>query len=411
VRDEEESMIGEADAVVIGSGALGASIAYHLSRLGQRVALLERHALVSQTSPRAAGLTGQVRTVDGMTLLAMLSVRKLVNFEAETGEPLTVFQAGSLKIARRPEHEEQLEQEVERGNRLGLVIKPITPAEASERNPMLRPVGFKKVTFTPSDLYLEPGDLPRAYLRAAARLGATLLEQTPALGIETKAGAVERVVTAGGEIRAPVVVDAAGAWTRLIGDLVDLRVPLVPTRHQLLITAPLAGVEPMQPITRVIDANVYARPADGGLMLGGYEPDPLQFEMDQLAPTFQIADLPLDRGVLERLADSVVEQLPIFQTAPVAIHRGGLPTMTPDGRPLVGPAPGLSGFYIASGCCVGGLSISPGVGEVLADTIVRGRSDLDLSILRPDRFDDAYQSEERLRAACYERYANQYSVH
>src|SRR5258707_11935822 len=109
---KEEPMIEEADAVVIGAGAFGTSVAFHLVRRGvRRVALLDKDDVASQTSPRAAGLTSQVRTTDTMTRLAMMSVQAIARFIEETGEPLIFYQPGSLKIARTPEHEEQLRAE------------------------------------------------------------------------------------------------------------------------------------------------------------------------------------------------------------------------------------------------------------------------------------------------------------
>jgi 4-methylaminobutanoate oxidase (formaldehyde-forming) len=408
-------VIQAADVIVIGAGAFGASTAFYLAKLGKQVVLIDKYEPVSQTSPRAAGLTGHLRGTDELTRLALRSIETIERFEEETGEPLVYEQPGSLKIARRPEHAEQLREEVARARRLGLEVDFVSPQEACRLNPFLRPEGIRAVTYARRDVYLEPGQIPRGYVRAAVRLGATLLANTGVTGIAIDGGAVQGVVTDRGEIQAPVVVDAAGAWTRQVAAGVGLRIPLVPTRHQLLISEPLPGVEPNQPITRIIDANVYVRPCEGGLMLGGYEREPVQYDIDALPPGFQIKDLPLDLGVLRRLADLVVEQLPVLQTIfdPPRIkeHRGGLPTMTADGRPLVGPLPGVRGFYVASGCCVGGLTTSPGNGWALADWIVRGEPSPDALPMAPARFGPEFADEAHLRAACYQRYANQYARH
>ena len=404
-------MIQDAAAVIVGAGALGASVAFHLAKAGQpRIALIDKHDLASQTSPRAAGLTAQVRTTDIMTRLAMMAVKKIERFEAETGEPLVYHQSGSMKIARTPEHRAQLEREVARGRRLGLEIDLISVADARRLTPFLDGAGVQGITRTPSDLYLEPVQIPLGYARAAGRLGATLISNTAVTGIVTKNGAVQGVMTAQGLIRTPVVVDAAGAWTRLVAHMADGRVPVVPTRHQLLITEPIAGVAPTQPIVRVIDSNVYIRPEKGGLMLGGYEPDPVQVDAAALPTGFQIKDLTLDLAVLRRLADTVVTQFPVLREFKVREHRGGLPTMTVDGRHIVGPVPGIRGFFVASGCCVGGLSISPAVGEVLAEWILTGKPPMDLTLLAPDRFGPEYRLEEKLRAECRWQYAHQYSA-
>src|SRR5205085_10372138 len=138
----------------------------------------------------------------------------------------------------------------------------------------------------------------------------------------------------------------------------------------------------------------------GGLMLGGYEPDPVQVDTRALPPGFQIADLALDFAPLQRLTDEVREQFPILQGAEVAEFRGGLPTMTADGRHVVDRVPGVRGFFVAGGCCVGGLSISPAVGEVLADWIVDGEPTLDMAPLSLQRFGAEVDAEDRLQERC-----------
>ncbi len=403
-------MIEAAECVVIGSGALGASTAFHLAKAGRGVALLDQHALGSQTSPRAAGLTSQARGTDLMTALAKRAVRKIETFAQETGETLVFYQPGALKIARRPEHVEQLARERERGRRLQTGLQEISPDEARAMNPFLETAGILAVNYCPTDLYLEPSQIPTLYARAAERLGVTMLPHTRVTGIALRGDAVAGVETEHGTIRCETVVDTAGAWLRAVAALSGARVPVVPTRHQLMITEPIDGVQPLQPITRVIDANVYVRPDDGGLMLGGYEADPVQYDAAALPTGFDIAELELDFGVLRRLADSVRQQLPVLQRVPgeiaVRVHRGGLPTMTADGEHTVGAVPGVRGLYVAGGCCVGGLSIAPAIGEVLAAWIIDGALPMDLSPLAPGR--EGVMSEEALRAACRLHYAHHY---
>ena len=403
-------MIEAAECVVIGSGALGASIAFHLARAGKQVALVDKHALGSQTSPRAAGLTSQARGTDLMTALAARAVRKIEAFARETGEPLVFYQPGALKIARTPEHVEQLRSELERSRRVSTGLEAISPSDARAMNPFLETAGILAVNFSPTDLYLEPSQIPHGYARAAERVGAQMLPHTLVTGIVLRGDALVGVETEHGTIRCETVVDAAGAWLRAVAALAGARVPMIPTRHQLLITEPIDGVDPMQPITRIIDANVYVRPDAGGLMLGGYEADPVQYDPAALPARFDIADLELDLQVLRGLADRVREQLPIFQRIPreigVRVHRGGLPTMTVDGEHTVGPVPGVRGLYVAGGCCVGGLSIAPAIGEILAAWIIDGKPPIDLSALAPGREGDL--DEEALRAACRLRYAHHY---
>jgi glycine/D-amino acid oxidase-like deaminating enzyme len=403
-------VIRSADVVVVGSGAFGASVAYHLARRGLRVVVLERSALASQTSPRAAGLTSQVRATPALTRLAQRAVVKLAAFTSETGQPLRFTQSGALKIARTERDGEQLAREVARGAEVGVPLDFVSVAEARRRLPILGERGIVAVTWSPTDCNVEPSELPIGYCRAAEKLGAVLLAHTPATGFEVGASGVEGVRTPGGTIATRAVVDAAGAWARLVAAGLGAPLPVVATRHQLLITEPIPGVGPEFPIARVIDANVYVRHERGGLMLGGYEADPLQLDVAALPPSFEIRDLSLDIEVLWRLARSVSEQFPIFQdpTIRVAEHRGGLPTLTTDDRYLVGPVPGVAGAWVMSGCCVGGLSVSPALGEAMAEWIVDGAPRLDLADISVARFAGHDLDEATLRERCRHAYATHY---
>jgi glycine/D-amino acid oxidase-like deaminating enzyme len=403
-------VIDAADAVVIGSGAFGSSAAYHLARHGLRVALLDRSRLASQTSPRAAGLTSQVRATPALTAIARRAVVKLASFTDETGQPLRFTQSGALKIARNERDAAQLGREVERGREAGVAIDFVSAAEARRRLPILRERGIVAVTWSPTDCNVEPSELPIGYCRAAEKIGATLLPNTPATGFEIGVRGVEGVRTPHGTIATHVVVDAAGAWSRVVAETLGGPLQVVPTRHQLFITEPIPGVVPEFPIARVIDANVYVRHERGGLMLGGYESDPLQVDAATLSPTFEMAELPLDIEVLRRLAASVADQFPIFQDSAIRIveHRGGLPTVTTDDRYLLGPLPGIAGAWVMSGCCVGGLSASPALGEALAAWIVDGASALDLSEISTARFAGREIDEGELRERCRHAYATHY---
>jgi glycine/D-amino acid oxidase-like deaminating enzyme len=406
-------MIDQADVVVIGSGAFGSSVAYHLAKLGKRnVVLLDRFELASQTSPRAAGLTSQVRATDSLTQLAQRAVHKLERFAEETRQPLRFDQSGALKIARTEQHVAQLHNEVARAKAVGVQNEFISTAEAQRIMPFLQDEGILAITYNPTDCNVEPSQVPAGYVRAAEELGVVTLPHTPATAIEIGRQGVERVVTPNGSIKTEHVVDAAGAWSRLVAELMGVRVPIVPTRHQLLITEPVPGSTPDIPIARVIDANVYIRHEEGGLMLGGYEADPRQFDMADLGDAFQISDLELDINVLWGLARQVRAQFPIFQdpSIRVKIHRGGLPTMSTDDRYIVGPVPGVRGFWLMSACCVGGLSISPAMGEAVAQWIVDGKPEIDLSEVTIERFADRELPEDELRRLCREAYAHHYTA-
>ena len=392
-----------ADVVVIGSGGLGGSTAFHLAARGAGdVVLVDKNELASQTSPRAAGLASHVRTTDLMVELMKLACANFKRFSDETGQPLDWVQSGSLKLARRAQDVPVVEADVARGRRHGLDVALLGADEACALHPFLRADGVHAALYVGDDLYFDPAQVAIGYVRGAESRGVRLLPRTAVTRVDIEGGRVVGVETDAGSIRTPVVVDAAGAWTRQVADASGIDIPLVPTRHQLFVTEPIDGLRPELPIVRVMDAAVYVRPCEGGLLWGGYEESPSFFDMDELGPGFRIPDTPLDADVLWQLADDVNPQLPVLREAPIREHRGGLPTMTADGQHIVGPAPGADGFFIAGGCNVAGLSASPAIGDVLATWIVDGAPPLDLSELSVTRFAQRTNDESLRRDAAWQ---------
>jgi len=404
-------MISKADAIVVGSGGLGAATAYYLGKhRGLSVALVDKHSIGSQTSPRAAGMVSCMRKSDLMIDLIKDACRKVEAFTNETGQPLDWVHSGSLKIARRPQDAQVIEADFERGRRKGLDVELVSPEQASSLNPFLKPAGVVAAMRIGDDRYFDPAQVAVGFARAAAARGAALLPQTDVLAVNIDAGRVTGVTTAKGVIEGPIVVDAAGAWTRQVAEASGIRVPLVPTRQQLIVTEPLEGARANLPMVRIMDAAVYMRPCQGGFLWGVYEETPRFFDMTSLGAGFDIKDMPLDIEVLRAAAAEVSDQLPILQTAQVREFRGGIPTMTADGHHILGPAPAVDGFYFASGCNVAGLSISPAVGEALAAWIVDGKPPVDLSPMSCMRFKDKSWSEAQLQREAAWQYRHFYGA-
>jgi 4-methylaminobutanoate oxidase (formaldehyde-forming) len=391
-------VITSADVVVIGSGGLGAATAFYLTKRGGRsVAVLDKHDIGSQTSPRAAGMVSCLRKSALMIRLIKDACRKIERSLEEIKQPLDWVRSGSLKVARRAPDAEVLKADMQRGQEMGLDVEPLTPDEACLLNPFLHAEGVVAALRIGDDMYFNPAQIATGFARAAEANGATLLPNTDAVRVVITDGEVAGVETSCGVIETPIVVDAAGAWTRQVAQACGIPVPLVPTRQQLIVTEPLEGVREDLPMLRVMDAAVYVRPCDGGLLWGVYEEGPRVFDMESLGPSFDIKNTPLDMNTLKRAAEDVKAQLPVLGIAKVREFRGGIPTMTADGQHIVGPAPSVRGFYFASGCNVAGLSISPAIGEALAAWIVDGQPPLDLSTLSIERFGDTQISEAQLR--------------
>lgn len=376
-----------ADVVVIGAGALGASVAYHLAvRSTLKIVLIDKFAPGSQTSPRAAGMVSLLRKSAPMIALIRRARAKIESFAEELGEPLDWVHCGSLKIARRPADAEVLDDDYARAVSNGVKVDRISLEEACRLNPFLMPKDLEGALHVTEDCYFDPGQIARGYASAAGRLGVEVVSDTPVTEILRSNGTVTGVATSNGIVEARVVVDAAGAWTRQIAAVAGIAIPLLPMRQQVVVTRELPGAAATLPMVRIMDAAVYMRPCQGGFLWGVYEEEPAMFDMASLPRSFSIADLPLDFSVMTRAAQSVKDQLPVLCTAPVREFRGGLPTMTADGHHILGPIPELEGFFFASGCNVAGLSIAPAVGEVMAEWIVDGSPSVEVEHMRATRF-------------------------
>ena len=377
----------DADVVVIGAGALGLSTALHCALAGRSVAVVERHTAGSQASGRAAGLFKSVQADELRTRLARRSIEKAVSFADWAGVPLEMARPGSFLIARTAQHRDYLQRELAQSVRWGVDVREASQAQLAGGLGYYRAAGGDFALWCPEDVYIEePASLIQACLAACRRNGAVVAENEPVIGIPVTAGRAAGVETERRSIAAPVVVDAAGGWVRQVAGLAGARVPVAPVRHQLLITEPTSDVDPADAIARVVDAAVYLRPARGGLMVGGFEPGPLPLDPEQQPASFSTDDVPLDLGVLRKLAGQVAAEAPAADSTPVAEHRGGLFTMSPDGRFVVGPVPDLPGLWVASGCNGSGFSSSLAIGEALAAWITSDTPPPGMTALSPDRF-------------------------
>ena len=402
--------ITQADAVVIGAGAFGLSAAYQLAAHGAgRVVVLDRFAPGSQTSPRAAGLYKLIQADETLTRLAQSSIEVIRGFSEATGVPLSFVQSGSILAARTAEHAALVDEEAEAAAGWGVEFEKIDEREVPRVAPYLTGRDIRSAYFVPGDIYIEePESLLDAYMEAIAQLGSLVIGEAAVTGIMVDNGEISGVSTPRGDIATPLVIDAAGAWARGVGALVGVEVPVAPVRHQLLISRPIAGMSPHEPIARIVDASAYLRPARGGLMMGGMESDPIAID-PRLDPDFSIPDTPLDMRVLDDFTAALGPLVPALGDTPVAEHRGGLFTMTPDARFLAGPVPGVHGLWTATGCNGSGFSISAGIGRALAEWIVGGEPTIDMSSLDPGRFGPGPIGDDELTSAGLWQYANYYT--
>lgn len=375
------------DVAVIGGGGLGLSVALHLALSGRTVTIMDKGEIGTQTSPRAAGLACQVKNDDLQTQLSRESVDLLTSFSAWTGGvELAVHQSGGVKLARTSKMADAIKREMAHGERSGISVESISPAEARDLAPYYEfGEDIAALTYTPSDLYLDPRELVEAYIQACKLNGVDLRPRTSVLALSQQQGEIRGVETSDGTIEAGAVVDTAGAWIDIVAQRLGFRVPVVPVRHQLCVTEP-AGFTNEHAMVRIVECNVYMRPDHGGLMFGGYEPEPLQLDMAAVGERFDIGDLQLDFEPLAKLMEEVREQVPVLREARIRELRGGIPTMTADGNYIIDTVPGVNGLFVVGGCNVAGLTTSPAIGQAVARMVTDGDPGIDLSSAKLERF-------------------------
>jgi len=202
-----------ADAIVIGAGAFGASTAYHLARRGLKTTLVDQHALGSQTSPRAAGLTSKADTMPTMARLRHEACEAFERFESEMGRTVDFHRSGSLRAAYTDAAVERVRIAQATADGLGIEARLIDATEAERLAPHFTPGAALRILHVPSDGWVDPAKVAVGFATRAGELGARLLPFTPVLALLSDGIRATGVVTPRGEIRAPVVVDAAGGWT------------------------------------------------------------------------------------------------------------------------------------------------------------------------------------------------------
>ena len=400
---------GSADAVVIGAGAFGFATAYHLAKCGlKHVVLLDQFEPGTQVSARAAGLFKLIQASEVKTRLAQRATEIVTSFAAETGVSLPFIASGSIYAARTPAHASMVEAEIEDSRGWGVRLERLTQQEVSLSAPWLKGDRIVSAYFVADDIYIEePRSLLMAYRQAGARLGMETIGHTPATGIVLQNGAVAGVETPSGRIETDIVVDTAGAWARRVGRMALIDIPIQPIRHQLRITAPISGIAPNEPVVRLIDSAAYIRPSRGGLMFGGMESNPLPFDPSR-SDGFSMDRLPLDHALNDQFVDALKQDIPALDGASIQEERGGVFTMTLDGRLMVGPSNSVRGFWMATGCNGTGFSLSSGVGYTLAEWITTGSPTIDMRDLDPNRFHGQPIDEAALTESAIWQYANYY---
>jgi glycine/D-amino acid oxidase-like deaminating enzyme len=401
--------LGDAEFVIVGGGAIGCAVAYRLAEAGVTdVLLLEKNpALASATTAQAAGLVGQVRSSADRIRLAMDSVATFTRLQRQGGATPNWRPVGSLRIALSDGRVEEFGRLCATARSAGLEVELLDRAGAKARWPGLVAEEVRAILWCPSDGYLQPYDLAMAYREHARAAGVRFATDVRVSGIALRAGAVAAVETDRGQVRCAKVIDAAGAHGWHVARLAGLDLPIVPVRHEYVITVPIAGLGPDLPTFRVPDATLYGRPDVGALLLGGWEPEALSCDPRDFALAAEPPAIEPDWPVLASFAEQMAPLYPPVERAGIRHVFRGWPTFTPDGRFIVGESRRVPGFVMAAGCNAHGVSGSAGIGRHVVETLLEPRPSAYVQSLSPDRFTEtAWNWDEARRGAqrVYETY-------
>jgi glycine/D-amino acid oxidase-like deaminating enzyme len=401
--------ISDAEIVIVGGGAIGCAIAFRLAEAGKSdVLLLEKNqALASATTAQAAGLVGQVRSSEDRVRLAMDSVATFRRLQRRTGAVPNWREVGSLRIALTDARVEEFRGLLSTARRAGLEVELLDQAAAAVRWPGRLGVDVKAVLWCPSDGYLQPYDLAMAYREHARAAGVRFATDVRVTGIAVSGSAVAGVETTHGRVRCATAIIATGAHGWHVARLAGLELPIVPVRHEYLITVPIAGLRPDLPTFRVPDATLYGRPDVGALLLGGWEPqarscDPRDYGLADEPPAIEP-----DWPVLANFAGLLAPLYPPIADAGIRHVFRGWPTFTPDGRFIVGASRRVPGLVMAAGCNAHGVSGSAGIGSHVVEALLEPKPSAYVQSLGPDRFTEtrwSWDDARRSAQAIYERY-------
>ncbi len=400
-----------AEIVIIGGGIVGCSTAYHLAKLGkQDVVLLERHKLTSGSTWHAAGLVGQLRTSANITQLLKYSVELYNALEEETGQATGWKMNGGLRLACNAERLTEIKRQATTAHSFGLDMHLLSPKEAQDLWPAMDVRDVIGAAFLPTDGQVNPADLALALAKGARQRGVKIIEDCPVTAITTERERVTGVVTPEGAIAADIVVNCCGQWARQIGALAGVNVPLVSVQHQYLITEPIAGVSRSLPTLRDPDRLIYFKEEVGGLVMGGYEPNPIPWAQQGVPDNFHFQLLDDNWEHFEPLLEQAIARVPALQTAGIKQLINGPESFTPDGNWMIGEAPEVKNFYVGAGFNAFGIASAGGAGRALAEWIAGGEPAMDLWPVDIRRFGAPHRSTDWVRTRTMEAYAKHYTL-
>ncbi len=378
---------------------IGTSVAYHLGHLGVTdVVLLERDRLTSGTTWHAAGLMVTFGSMSETSTRMRQYTRDLfTRLEAETGLATGFTPVGFIEVAADPGRLEEYRRVAAFNRHLGVDVHEISPGEVKELFPLARTDDILAGFNLPGDGRVNPVDVTMSLARGARQKGVRVVEGCPVTGVTTRNGSVAGVNTPYGHIEAEVVVNCAGMWARQLAEASGVTVPLQAAEHYYLITEPLAGMDRSLPVLEDPSSYGYYREEGGGLMIGLFEPVSAPWHTDAIPEDASFLTLPPDWDRMAPFLHKAMDRVPAALTAGVRLFFCGPESFTPDLSPVIGEAPELRNYFVAAGLNSIGILTAGGVGRAVAQWIVDGHPEIDVTGVHIDRL-LPYQTTEEYRA-------------
>jgi 4-methylaminobutanoate oxidase (formaldehyde-forming) len=400
-----------AEIVVIGGGIIGCSTAYHLARDHKAdVVLLEQGKLTSGSTWHAAGLVGQLRSSASITRVLKYSVDLYKRLDAETGLATGWKMTGCLRLATNQDRWTEFRRLATTARSFGMDMHLISPSEVKAMWPLMETGDLVGASWLPTDGQASPSDITQSLAKGARMNGARLFEDVRVTGFSMKDGRITAVRTNHGDIACDKVVNCAGQWARQVGAFAGVSVPLQPVKHQYIITEKIDGLPSDAPTIRDPDRRTYFKEEVGGLVMGGYEPDPQAWTTGDVPDDWQFRLFDDDWDHFEQHMSQAIARIPALETAGVKQMINGPESFTPDGNFILGLAPECANMFVGAGFNAFGIASGGGAGWVLAQWVVDGEAPLDLWVVDIRRFSNLHRDRDWVRDRTLEAYGKHYTI-
>jgi len=368
---------GTADVVIVGAGAIGCSVAYHLALRGAgSIVVLERDAIGAGTTSKAAG---GIRAQFGTETEIRFSLEALAffrRFKEELGADAEFRQIGYLTLITAPDDLAAYERRVELQRGFGVDVRIISPDDARAIVPGLLTDDLLAAVYCPTDGYAGPYEVTMGLVARARERGVRFVEGVEVTGITVEGGRVAGVETTAGAISTRVVVNAAGPAAAHVGRMVGVELPVMPRRRHIFVTDEFPDLPGPIPLTTDRASGLYFRKELGRVLISPGDVEDIGSDRA----------VPVDWRKLEDAVEKIAKRIPLLEQARVSNAWAGLRPLTPDEHALIGELPTARGCYVAAGFCGHGFQHAPPAGNHLAELILDGRSSIDLRLFEPMRF-------------------------